>query len=93
MTSEEVAKSIGDRFKSGNSVPVERAMVTRTEWQAVCDELDELFTVNEKLTKGILKWAGECGECEGRGFVYGYVDHHRISQPCPDCKDIVELLA
>jgi hypothetical protein len=41
-TIEEIISDIGSRFKSGNDIPVERTHITRTEWLAVCDELDRL---------------------------------------------------
>lgn len=32
--------AIGARFRSGNDVPVEKAMVPREEWEALCGALD-----------------------------------------------------
>lgn len=41
MTGQEAFESIELRFKSGNDVPVTRAQITREEWSAICNLLDE----------------------------------------------------
>ena len=39
MNWRDVITTMGERFVSGNSIPVERAMITRREWDAVLQKL------------------------------------------------------
>lgn len=42
MTFEEAYRDLELKFSSGNAIPVERAIILRTEWEAIKIELDRL---------------------------------------------------
>ena len=48
----DIIKQIDDKFKSSNSVPVERVPLTLTEWNEIKREIEELRQSEASLMSG-----------------------------------------
>lgn len=61
----------------------------------MCELAIERFERIAELEAGVRKWASECGECDGKGFIRAVVTIHRdghVDRPCEACADIRALL-
>ena len=45
MTFDEMYQNMELKFTSGNAIPVERATITREEWEMIKGELERLYEV------------------------------------------------
>jgi len=57
LSTEDVLDVMTSRFMSANEIPVERAQITRTEWLALLNEVEDALYENHDPTRK------DCGYC------------------------------